>query len=110
MTARHDSIVRVLAQAFRQVGAVVHVEPRLYDMERLRPDLDILLPETNLMLDVAVAHPCAPSRHSKTPLAAARDLENKKNRDYKEWAEARGCKFLPFAMETLGAYGTQALD
>src|SRR3569623_1798397 len=54
MTVRHDAIVRLLRAAFHHVGAVVHVEPRLYDTERVRPDLDILLPDQNVMLDVAV--------------------------------------------------------
>ena len=38
MTVRHDAIVRLLRDTFHQVGAVVHVEPRIYDTERKRPD------------------------------------------------------------------------
>ena len=42
MTVRHDSIVRLLRDSFHQVGAVVHVEPRLNDT--MCDQLDILLP------------------------------------------------------------------
>jgi hypothetical protein len=108
MTVRHDSVVRLLRDSFHHVGAVVHVEPRLYDTTRVRPDLDVLLPNLNLMLDVAVTHPGAPSRKSDRCLAAANDLQATKNRRYKDWALARGGMFLPFVCETHGALGHQA--
>jgi len=76
MTVRHDSIVRLLRDLFHKVTAVVHVEPRLYDVKRIRPDLDILLSNQALMLDVAVTHPGAPSRKSPKPLAAASEMEH----------------------------------
>ena len=60
------------------------------------------------MLDVAVTHPGAPSRKSDRRLAAADDLQATKNRRYKDWALARGGKFLPFVCETHGALGHQA--
>ena len=84
------------------------VEPRLYDTKRVRPDLDILLPDVNMMLDVAVTHPGAPSRKSDRRFAAADDIQATKNRHYKDWALARGGKFFPFVYETHGALGRQA--
>ena len=47
----------------------------------------------------------APSRKSPRPLAATRGIEATKFRDYKSFAEERGGKFLPFVMESLGAFG-----
>ena len=82
ITARHDFVVRALAKLFRQVGAVVHIEPRIYGSERLRPDLDITFPDLSLMVDVAVSHPAAPSRTSPTPLAAAAIVERSKSVKY----------------------------
>src|SRR3569623_1369726 len=108
MTVRHDAFVRLLRDAFHHVGAVVHVEPRLYDTERVRPDLDILLPDQNVMLDVAVTHPGAPCRKSDRPLAAASDIQSIKNRKYGDWATQRGGRFLPFVLETHGTLGKQA--
>ena len=110
MTQRHDSIVRLLRDLFYKVGAVVHVEPRIYDTKRVRPDLDILLPDQNLMLDVAITHPGAPSRKSVKPLAAANATEATKNRDYSAWAQALGGKFYGFVMETHGALGKGAVE
>jgi hypothetical protein len=108
MTVRHDAIVRLLRDAFHHVGAVVHVEPRLYDTERVRPDLDILLPDQNVMIDVAVTHPGAPCRKTEYALAAANDLQSIKNKKYGDWATQRGGRFLPFVLETHGALGKQA--
>jgi len=108
MTVRHDAIVRLLRDAFHHVGAVVHVEPRLYDTERVRPDLDILLPDQNVMIDVAVTNPVAPCRKTPYPLAAANDLQSTKNRKYANWATQRGGRFIPFVLETHGALGKQA--
>ena len=100
--------MRLLRDLFHKVTAVVHVEPRLYDVKRLRPDLDILLSNQALMLDVAVTHPGAPSRKSPKPLAAATDMEHTKNREYRTWAAERGRKFLPFVLESHGAFGKAA--
>ena len=86
----------------------MHVEPRLCDTKRVRPDLDILLPDVNMMLDVAVTHPGAPSRKSDRRFAAADDIQATKNRHYKDWALARGGRFFSFVYETHGALGRQA--
>ena len=59
------------------------------------------------MIDVAVTHPGAPSRKSDRPLAAAGDLEARKNTRYKKFAIERGARFLPFIVETHGALGKQ---
>ena len=107
MAVRHDAIVRLLRDSFH-VGAVVHVEPRLYDTKRVRPDLDILLPDVTMMLDVAVTHPGAPSRKSDRRFAAADDIQATKNRHYKDWALARGGRFFPFVYKTHGALSRQA--
>jgi hypothetical protein len=52
MTVRHDSVVRLLRDFFHHAGALVHIEPRIYETKRFRPDLDILLADTNIMIDV----------------------------------------------------------
>ena len=80
----------------------------LVSTKRVRPDLDILLPDVNMMLDVAVTHPGAPSRKSDRRFAAADDIQATKNRHYKDWALARGGRFFPFVYETHGALGRQA--
>ena len=54
MTSRHDSIVRLLARFFRVAGALVHSEPRIFDTVRLRPDLEVILPDGVLLIDVTL--------------------------------------------------------
>lgn len=108
ITARHDLIVRTLAKLFRQVGAVVHIEPRIYGSERLRPDMDITFPDRTLMLDVAVTHPASPSRTSSTPLAAAAYTEKAKYTKYTALAARQAATFLPFVLESYGAFGKRA--
>ena len=107
MTVRHDSVVRLLRDFFHHAGALVHIEPRIYETKRFRPDLDILLADTNIMIDVGITNPCAPSRTSTTALAAATTMEKAKVVEYKKFAEERGAKFFPFIIETLGAYGKE---
>ena len=110
MTARHDMIVRKLADFFRTIGAVVHIEPRILGFERLRPDLDIILADRSLLVDVGVAHAAAPSRQSVAKLAAASSAETTKISKYGALAATRAASFLPFIMESYGAFGKKALE
>ena len=103
-----DIDLRTLAKLFRQVGAVVHIEPRIYGSERLRPDMDITFPDRTLMLDVAVTHPASPSRTSSTPLAAAAYTEKAKYTKYTALAARQAATFLPFVLESYGAFGKRA--
>src|SRR3954462_250267 len=68
VTARHDSIVRLLAKHLRRATALVHEEPRFYNTTKLRPDLDVVFADDYLMVDVVVTHPAAPSRKTIYPL------------------------------------------
>ena len=86
---------------------MVHIEPRIYDTKRFRPDLDILLPDSNVMLDVGITNPCAPSRTSTTALAAATTMEKAKHGEYDKFAHEQGAKFFPFIIESLGAFGRE---
>jgi hypothetical protein len=113
MTVRHDAIVRLLAGFFKQLGAAVEIEPRIYNTPRYRPDLDITFTElskvVHIMLDVGVTNPCAPSRsrRPKAALTAAATMERKKLGDYKAFATERGAVFHPFIMESVGAFGAE---
>jgi hypothetical protein len=108
MTTRHDWLVNLLAKFFRNAGAVVHVEPRIFGTVRKRPDLDILLPNRQLLVDVTVVHPAAPSRKSKIRLSAVAAAETKKHRDYSSLARLHGASLSAFAVETYGGFGKQA--
>ena len=86
------------------------MEQRISDTQRQRPDLRIDLEQGTFWVDVAVAHPCARSRKYARPLAAASDAENKKVRDYGALALQYGATFLPFALESYGAFGARARE
>ena len=115
VTARHDHIVKTLARLFRRTGAFVREEPRIFDVKRQRPDLEITMvdrPDADrlLLLDVEVTHACSPSYHSPDHLAAATKAEKRKVADYKEFAARQGAAFSPFVLETYGSFGKAATE
>ena len=55
---------------FRRAGALVNIEVKVDGENRVRPDLEIILPDRSILVDVDVVHPAAPSRKSLAPLAA----------------------------------------
>ena len=110
VTARHDGIVQLLAAIFRRAGALVNIEVKCDDENRVRPDLEIILSDRSILADVAVVHPAAPSRKRLTPLSATRDIENAKATKYLSIASERGARFLAFIPESYGAFGKQAMD
>jgi hypothetical protein len=110
MTTRHDWIVHLLAKFLRGAGAVVHIEPRIFGEERKRPDLDILFPDKQMTVDVTVVHPAAPSKSSRTRLAAASAAEKAKHRYYDTLANLHGTSLRAFAVETYGGFGKEASE
>lgn len=88
----------------------MEVEHRISNSQRQRPDLRIEFDIGTFWVDVTVAHPCARSRKYPRPLAAASDAENKKFRDYGALALQHNATFLPFALESYGAFGTRARE
>ena len=108
ITARHDALVQVVASMFKRAGGMVTIEVKCEGETRIRPDIEIILPDRSLLVDVAVVHPAAPSRRSQAVLAAARDIENAKSAKYRAAASERGASFLAFIAESYGALGNQA--
>ena len=109
ITARHDTLVQILANMFKRAG-VVNIEVKCEGETRVRPDIEIILSDRSLLVDVAVVHPAAPSRRSPVALAAARDIENAKAAKYRSVAMERGATFSAFIVESYGALGSQGLE
>ena len=109
ITARHDTLVQILANMFKRAG-VVNIEAKCEGETRVRPDIEIILSDRSLLVDVAVVHPAAPSRRSLVALAAARDIENVKAAKYRSVALERGATFSAFIVESYGALGGQGLE
>ena len=110
MTVRHDWLVELLAKFFRSAQAIVHIEPRIYDSDRLRPDLDIMFPNRRILVDVTIVHPTSPSRTSRIELSAAAAAEAQKTRQYSALARNHGASLLALAMESYGAFGKEATE
>ena len=111
MSTRHDWLVHLLAVFFRAVGAVVHIEPRVFDYNRVRPDLQIYSSQFSLQIDVTVVAPNSPSRESEVRLAAAHSAEARKTWYYTKNANLLGNgKLLAFAVETYGGFGKEAQE
>ena len=60
------------------------------------------------MVDVAITHPASPSRTSANPLAAAGIAEQAKIAKYQELTSRRTSTFLPFVLESYGAFSKHA--
>ena len=107
-TFRHDAIVRVLAMLARKAGGACYVEPRFY--EGIRPDIHIVFPTTKILVDVTVVHPGALSLapRSHVPLFSALSRERDKMNKFRSLSIQEQAQFIPFALETFGAWGRQA--
>jgi len=97
------------------VGGQAIREPKgLVSDQRLRPDLQIVFPGCHLLSDVVIAHPFTSSRikhrnalGGNAPLA--RLHEKIKTIKYKALTAQQQATFIPFAAETCGGLGPQAL-
>ena len=67
---------------------MARVEQRIYNVERIKPDLEIISTRGSYLIDVVLTHPSAPSR-------------NIKQRKYGPIADARGSVWYGFAMRPL---------
>jgi hypothetical protein len=109
ITHRHDRLVQVLASLFRVGGGLVHVEAKAPGEERLRPDLEVILPDQRLLVDIAVVHPASEAKRSYTALAATRTIELRKADKYRDLAGG-DARVLGFVLETYGAFGNEAAE
>jgi hypothetical protein len=61
---------------------------------------------------VRVPHPCCPTHApaaAMESLATAKAAEQLKTKKYKHTADIQAAEFVPFAVETFGGYGPQAI-
>jgi hypothetical protein len=115
VNARHNAVVRLLADAAALLKVPARVEPyNLCDDNDSRPDVQLDLPECSLLLDVTISHPCADSWRAAT---AARGVEAvgdarcaEKDSHYAPLADALGVYFAPFVLYTYGGFHKSALS
>ena len=107
---RHNDVVQILAETVRRVYGFAHIEPSRLDRTRIRPDLALQMRARRIYADVAIVHPSALShrRVAQRQLGAANRAERRKHRRYDNLARNRRGVFLPFVVETHGAFGGEA--
>jgi hypothetical protein len=115
INARHNAVVRLLADAAALLKVPARVEP--YNLcldDDSRPDIQLDLPDCSLLVDVTISHPCAACWR---PEAAARGVEAvgdargvEKDNSYGPMAEALGVRFAPFVLYSYGGFHKSALS
>jgi hypothetical protein len=114
VNARHDEVVNVLYRSALLMGIQAVREPAgLHSSDDRCPDLQLVLPGRNIISDVCITHPLAPSRvknrTSWTTTGAARRMQNKKRTRYLETADQNHAELLPFSVETYGGMAPDAI-
>lgn len=131
---RHDTIKLLLAQLARDCGYHVEVEPRFPTTVQLirdaatgrvqqrvsapqaHGDLLLIRDNTRQLIDVTVVRPTTLTRMGgpaaggahMQPLIAAAEAEQVKHASYDAECAKHGWKLVPFALESLGAKGSEA--
>jgi hypothetical protein len=115
MTTRHHAVVNLLKDAAELLKIPARTEPSdLCEDSKLRPDIQLDLPEYTLLSDVTISHPCAISWRK---VAAARGVEAvgdarsaEKDGKYADLAAGLDAKFTPFVLYTYGGMHKSALS
>ena len=120
ITARHNAVVRTLADAAALLKVPARVEPyNLCEDNDRRPDIQLDLPEYTLLGDVTISHPSAArwrttaARRGVDAVGDARCVE--KDGIYGPMAEALradglSVEFAPFVLYTYGGFHKSALS
>jgi len=111
--SRHNTVLHALSTVCRRAGIAAELEYRSYANrdDRLRPDARLSAPSLDLITDVQVTTPSAPSladAAASQRLSAASIRETAKSTKYREYAETEGVQFIPFVLEAFGAFGKQS--
>lgn len=105
LTDRHNQCAHCLCDAAKK-NHVPYVW-EMVDADHKKPDITFLFPQHDIVVDVAVVAPEAPSKQGngqKNPLAAAEDMANVKFKKYHDLVEKSGGVFIPAIFQTSGAY------
>ena len=111
-TIRHNLVLKALGYIFGSLGLLYHEEPSWYGNPK-RPDMWVAFPDDNILIDVAIVCPLAPSHASSTlinPLTSLKSKETAKCTKYRSQAREWGCKFRPFVMDSFGRLGPKTRE
>jgi hypothetical protein len=113
-TARHDEVLNVLYRSALMMGVQAVREPAgLHSTDGRCPDLQLVLPGRNILTDVCITHPLAPSSVkngvSWATLGSAKGLQGVKRSKYRQTAARHHAELLPFCVETYGGMAPDAV-
>ena len=111
----HAMGVNAIASLAHSAGVPIIVSHRssMAPSDRLTPDFSFEFIGKRVTSDWTMAHPVAESylkQSSHKPLFAAHRLESAKHRKYDAWVRKENRQFISFSVETLGAFGTEAIQ
>ena len=104
-------VLQRLSHLMQKAGGTVRIEPNWFDGKR--PDAQVHLAYENVMIDVAIIHPAAPTycrSAAASALAASKRREKDKIAKYRDLAREEECRFIPVILETFGSFGPQATN
>lgn len=116
ITRRHHRVVHDLQDFVRLANIPVRIEPGdLHEQRKLRPDIQVELPDGTLLGDVTVVHPTAKcwtpvaASDSGRGVAAVGDAAGAAKRDtYDEFALGLEAEFSPIVLYTYGGFHASA--
>jgi hypothetical protein len=114
ITHRHNRILHDLRDFASLAHLPVRIEPaELHAQRKLRPDIQVHLPDATLLADVTVVHPTAKCwtslAASERGVGAVGDAAGAAKHDtYDELASGLSCEFLPFVLYTYGGFHDSA--
>jgi hypothetical protein len=110
---QHNRIVQTIHAWILRAGGTSLVEPTHLSLrDNSRPDLRVTLGDRNFLVDAVCCHPTAPTHVSagQAPLGTALQAVTGKNARYTDMACEQGATFIPFAVETYGAFAPDACN
>lgn len=124
-TLRHDQVAYAVRRIIQASGCNSSMEPpyrrfRGSDQQGVgnegmhRGDILCILPDGSmLIIDVVITHPGAPTyaqRAARVDGYAAKRAAQEKTRDFEKFADGAQYGFVPFAVESYGRLGTEAIE
>lgn len=107
-TIRHNDQVNILARNARRAGAHAIPAPRVDTKSNKQPDLSIDLDDKQIMVDVVVTNPLAPSNLAVNSSAIRRAEQRKHARYDSIFRHQDGFLLSSFAIDAFGGHGPEA--
>lgn len=110
INTRHNLIRNTIERTMTNIGGVANREPNPFADTRKRPDIEWFIDGRRIFFDVSVTHPLNSTivvKAAHKQLAAADDIERKKNNKYHKLCQDLGAEFIPIVIESFGGYGRQ---